>query len=145
MLWIEGLLFKLKKLRVEGHMFKWIRSFLTSRTIQVKIGNSHSEKLTLENGTPQGSVISPLLFLLMINDIPDLNQDTRKAIFADDCAIWKSGRDVDQVIKELQIDLNISKQHPLLVQQMGIPTFERKNHGYNIRTSEQDRTTAICH
>ena len=106
MLWIEGLLFKLKKLRVEGHMFKWIRSFLTSRTIQVKVGNSHSEKLTLENGTPQGSVISPLLFLLMINDIPDLNQDTRKAIFADDCAIWKSGRDIDQVIKELQVDLN---------------------------------------
>ena len=71
----------------------------------MKVGNSHSEKLTLESGTSQGSVISPLLFLLMINVIPDLNQDTREAIFADDCAIWKSGRDIDQVIKELQIDL----------------------------------------
>ena len=86
MLSIEGLLCKLKK-RVEGHMFEWIRSFLTSRTIQVKVGNSHSEKVILKNGTPQGSVIWPLLFLLMINDIPDINQDTRKSIFADDCAI----------------------------------------------------------
>ena len=106
MLWIDGLLYKLKKLQVQGHMYDWIRSFLTSRTIQVKIGNSHSEKLTLENGTPQGSVISPLLFLVMINDIPELKKDTRKAIFADDCAIWRSGRDIDQVIQDLQFDLN---------------------------------------
>ena len=105
MLWREGLLYKISNLNIDGNMYNWIKDFLTGRTFQVKVGNSISEKFNLENGTPQGSVISPLLFLLMINDFPQTIENVQNAIFADDCSIWKSGRDVNKIIKSLQTNL----------------------------------------
>lgn len=50
-------------------MFKWIKSFLSKRIIRVKVNGVLSEVYEVENGTPQGSIISPLLFSVMINDI----------------------------------------------------------------------------
>ena len=45
-------------------------SFITDRKISVKINNKTSDKISLNAGTPQGSVLSPLLFLIYVNDIP---------------------------------------------------------------------------
>ena len=67
MLWIDGLLHKMIQLGIGGNAFRWIKSFLTQRTFQVKIGDAMSVTRLIENGDPQGSVISPLLFLIMIN------------------------------------------------------------------------------
>lgn len=50
-------------------MFNWVMEFLCGRSIQVRIGSEISRKCLVENGTPQGSVISPVLFNVMINDI----------------------------------------------------------------------------
>ena len=61
---------KLLNMGITGKTYQWIVNFLSDRTFQVKIGASFSDTYTLENGTLQGSVISPLLFLIMINDIP---------------------------------------------------------------------------
>ncbi len=69
MMWREGLLIKLCKLGIKGQMYRWINNFLSGRAIKVRIGNSYSEKFVIENGTPQGSIVSPLLFSIMINDV----------------------------------------------------------------------------
>ena len=65
-----------------------------------------SEIIEITNGTLQGSVISPLLFLIMINDLPDCIKGSEITLFADDSCLFKSGRRLDAIIRSLQTDLN---------------------------------------
>ena len=105
MMWRSGLLIKLKNLGITGNIFSFIKNFLTDRSIQVKVGNTLSEKYTLDNGTAQGSIISPLLFLIMINDLPNTLQDVESSVFADDSCLFKSGRNLAHIKKSIQDNL----------------------------------------
>ena len=67
MMWKEGLLIKLHLMGVGGKVFNWIKDFLFNRKLQVRIGAELSGNYVVGNGTPQGSVISPVLFIIMIN------------------------------------------------------------------------------
>lgn len=107
MLWREGLLVKLSRYGVSGRMFGWIRNFLEERTIQVRVGQVLSDVVSIDNGTPQGSVISPVLFNVMINDMfLDLNQGTGKSLYADDGALWVKGRNIPFITNKMQEELN---------------------------------------
>ena len=107
MLWKEGLLYKLFHLGIRGKMFNWIQSFLKNRLIQVKINDSFSQKYEVQNGTPQGSCLSPILFLIMINDITIPDSNVRISLFADDIALWISGKNTEYCIKTLQNTLDV--------------------------------------
>ncbi|XP_016409773.1 RNA-directed DNA polymerase from mobile element jockey-like isoform X2 [Sinocyclocheilus rhinocerous] len=107
MLWKEGLLMKLESLRIDGKMYNWILSFLFGRTIQVRVGTAFSQILPIENGTPQGSVSSPILFNLMINDIfHNVDTGIGRSLYADDGALWKRGRNVLFVENKMQKAVN---------------------------------------
>lgn len=61
-----------------------------NRTIQVQVSGCRSKCVRIENGTPQGSVISPVLFNIMINEIfSNIGRGMGQSLFADDGAIWK--------------------------------------------------------
>jgi len=62
MLWKQGLMIKIYQLGIRGRMYSWIKNFLTDRWIAVRIGTELSTKYLVENGTPQGSIVSPVLF-----------------------------------------------------------------------------------
>ena len=51
-------------------IIRLMSSFIPERTITVKINDKMSDKVKLNAGTPQGSVLSPHLFLMYVNDIP---------------------------------------------------------------------------
>src|SRR6266516_2961360 len=106
LLWIDGLLIKMVQLNISGTFLNWVKNFLTNRTNRVQIGNFFSKDYYQENGTPQGSSLSPVLFLIMVNDFPTLSQYTFYAFFADDCTVWRSGINLPTIVHHLQQDLS---------------------------------------
>lgn len=104
MLWKDGLLIKLDRLGIKGKLIGWVLDFLDRRTIEVKVGTEYSSRHFVENGTPQGSVCSPILFNIMINDIFDqVNGSVGKSLYADDGALWVRGQNVEYLRKKCKM------------------------------------------
>ncbi len=62
----------------------------------MKFGGATSSRGVFDNGTPQGSVISPLLFIIMINDVfSRIRSGLGKSLFADDGAFWFKGKYIE--------------------------------------------------
>ena len=95
---------KLRELGIDGVVGRWIHVFLTNRTQSVKVDGRRSKPANVKSGVPQGSVLGPLLFLVLIGDI---DQDVKSAFvssFADDT---RAAHAIDGEInvEELQADL----------------------------------------
>ena len=86
-----------------------MQSFISRRTFQVRVGTELSPTCCVENGIIQGSELSPLLFMLMINDHSD-NIGISKALFADDCVAWETGLLVENTVKSVQNTLDITEE-----------------------------------
>ena len=107
MLHVPTLLKKIQNLGIVGNTYDWVENFLSHRSFQVKVGTELSDTFLQENGTPQGSVISPLLFLLMINDIPNGIDGVEMSLFADDSAIYVGHRNVKILKHKIQSSMNL--------------------------------------
>ena len=85
---------------------------LKDRKIQVRVGSDLSEVKLLDNGSPQGSVLSPILFNILINTQYDVlkNHFCELSQNADDAAVWKSGRSKSHLVHLMQRILDIIKQ-----------------------------------
>jgi hypothetical protein len=87
--WHKGLLHKLPGYGICGAALRWISSYLSNRKISVVLEGTTSDKLSINAGVPQGSILGPTLFLLYINDLPDrLQSETH--VFADDTTLSHS-------------------------------------------------------
>ena len=89
----DVLLSKLLRFGISGRMIRFIHSFLSNRTFQVRLGSTLSLTKRLENGTPQGSVLSPILFSLMIIYLPE-RMTSPAALYADDFCFWECGSNI---------------------------------------------------
>ena len=89
--WRKGLFLKMFAAGIHGKIYNWLKSFLTDRTIQTRINDGLSSKAALEEGLPQGSPLSCTLFLIYINDLPEILK-TQNALYADDLAIWHTSK-----------------------------------------------------
>ena len=77
---------------------KWIDYFLCFRQQRVVVNEVKSDWAPLLSGVPQGTVLSPLLFSLCINDISsDIESEIR--LFADDCVCYLEIKDEEDTIK----------------------------------------------
>ncbi|EGT53782.1 hypothetical protein CAEBREN_30708, partial [Caenorhabditis brenneri] len=85
----ELLMRKLENLKLNNHLLEWINEFLTGRSFRVKVGDALSQEKMVYCGVPQGSVLSPVLFGIYVNDISSkLPPGVKCKQFADDTKIY---------------------------------------------------------
>jgi hypothetical protein len=109
--WKNGLLWKLADYKIPVCYINWINNFLSGRQARTKVGNSTSKMRNLRDGLPQGSVLSPILFNVFINDLTaDLDDSWLSSLFADDLAIAVQADTVEEAERQTQAAVNTVQQ-----------------------------------
>ena len=83
---------------------------MANRTQIVSICGKDSYPLGITCGVPQGSVLGPLLFLLFINDLPNVSKHLKFYLFADDTNLYYDSETLDDVIKKVNKGLKHIKR-----------------------------------
>ena len=87
------LLRKLFEYGIRKVVHSWFRSYLANRTQRVRLDDCFSEFKLIKSGVPQGSILGPVLFLVYINDLPNVSSTAEFTLFADDATLTVSHHD----------------------------------------------------
>ena len=101
--WNSSLLFKLQAYGVEGQLLSLLKDYLHNRKQRVVLSGQTSDWRKINSGVPKRSVLGPLLFLMLINDLPVEITSICK-ISADDTSLFSKVYDIDISAKELNSD-----------------------------------------
>ncbi len=102
------LLSKIESYGIKGDLLAWIKQFLLHRRQRVVLHGAPSNWQDVISGVPQGTITGPILFLLFINDLPDVVHCTAK-LFADDAKIYSDISNINDCLA-LQSDLDALSQ-----------------------------------
>ena len=96
------ILLLLDKLQQYG-ILQWFRTYLHDREQYVSVGGAESATGKLKYGVPQGSILGPLLFIIYINDIPNIFKLAKFILYADDANIILTGNSIYEIEQQLLV------------------------------------------
>ena len=80
---------KLKMYGFNGRLLDWFTSYLSDTKQRVVVEGVESSWLNVSSGVPQGSILGPMLFSLLINDMPKVVSSSKLSLFADDAECYR--------------------------------------------------------
>ena len=145
----KRLIRKLAAYGVTGKIIRWIETFLTDRKQRVCVEGSLSNWEDVLSGIPQDSVLGPTLFVVFINDMPDVITSLSK-MFADDAKVFRQietsadtvtlQNDLDHLTDwsiKWQMNFNVNKHWKI------IPHNKYTIAGIDLVESDQERDLGI--
>ena len=103
--WHKGLIYKLRQLGVGRQYIVWLKGYLKNRVVKVRIGDTVSNEVEVNQGVPQGAVLSPCLFNVMMYDFPHSNH-VQTIGYADDITLIVSDTDIARAKQHIQQHLH---------------------------------------
>ena len=98
------LLTKLQSYDITGKLLDKIEQLLADRKQRVSIRGSLSDWVNITSGVPQSSVLGPILFIIFVNDMPDVI-NSMLLMFADDTKLYRTiSSPIDHDILQQDID-----------------------------------------
>ena len=110
------LLTKLEHYGIRDSALNWFESYLSKRKQFVSVNGENSKLRELSCGVSHGSVLGPLLFLIYINDLPNISSKLDIFLFADDTNIYYENesfieleKTVNKELKNLYLWLSVNR------------------------------------
>jgi hypothetical protein len=104
-IWYLGLLYKLSELKFSISLIRLINFFLSQRKCRVSVEGELSSPRDIQAGVPQGSVLSPTLYSIFINDTPQTS-GVYLGLFVDDTCMYATDRNEGYFLRKLQRGLS---------------------------------------
>ena len=102
----SNLLTKLPGYGIHGRELAWFTDYLFHRKAMVQYKQARADLFNITSGVPQGSILGPLPFLLLFNDLVDVVKHAQVLKYADDTVVYISVKNVKDISNLLSIDLS---------------------------------------
>ena len=101
------LLKKLPRYGIKNHELRWFKNYLTSRCQSAVYGGAQSAPQQIKSGVPQGSILSPILFSIYINDLPNCLLEPKILLYAHDAVLFYAYSNNGNISTVLNKDLKL--------------------------------------
>ena len=104
---VVPLIEKLKSAGVGGTPLKWLKSYMSGRSQSVIWNGMKSGSRPLTHGVAQGSILGPLLFLVMVADLPEYvtngTPNAKMMCYADDSTLYQTAKSKESLKSDLEM------------------------------------------
>ena len=90
----------MKYIGFSKNVIAWFKSYLSNREFKININTSYSSPSNLTFGVSQESILEPFLFLLYLNNLPQVAVSDSLLYASDDCIVFQH-KNVTEIEKQV--------------------------------------------